>query len=142
MIEKPLSYTKRGKLLSAAGGLFGGPLGIIVSPLVLMVINYFTRKRSSQFNRFTVWAILGIVLAPVCWIPVVATGLLATVLYVDHIERTDPAEAGRIQEEWFPSSEKVFQRMRERYPDKSEEWINCIIGEEQSGGSSELCEGR
>jgi hypothetical protein len=32
--------------------------------------------------------------------------------------------------------------MRERYPDKSEEWINCIIIEDQSGGSRELCEGK
>lgn len=142
MTEKPLSYTKRGKLLSAAGGLFGGPLGVVASPLVLMTINYFTRKRGIKFSRFTVWAMLGIVMAPVCWIPVVATGLFATALYVDHIERTDPAEAGKIQEEWFPSSEKVFQRMRERYPDKSEEWINCIIGEDQSGGSRELCNGK
>lgn len=140
MNEKPLSYTKKGKLISAIGGLFGGPFGVVASPLVLMAINYLTRKRNSKFNRFTVWAIIGIFLVPFCWIPVVAAGMLATSLYVDHIERTNPAEAGRIQEEWFPNSEKVFQRMRERYPDKSEEWINCIIGEDQSGGSRELCE--
>ena len=56
MSERPLSHTKRGKLLAALGGLAGGPLGVIVSPLVLMLINA-TKKKG---NRFLFWFLLGI----------------------------------------------------------------------------------
>lgn len=146
MTEKPLSYTKKGKLISAVGGLFGGPFGVVASPLVLMAINYFTRKRNSKFNRFTIWAIIGVVLAPVCWIPVVAALLLATVVHIEHVERTDPAAAKKIQkdiDEFFliDNPEKDLQRLRERYPDKSERWINCRYDEGRTGGSAENCVG-
>jgi len=56
MTERPLSHTKRGKLLAAAGGLAGGPLGVIVSPLVLMLINSLKKKG----NRFLIWFLIGI----------------------------------------------------------------------------------
>jgi hypothetical protein len=54
--ERPLSHTKRGKLIAAAGGVAGGPLGIIVSPLVLMLIN----AAKKDGNRFMIWGIVGI----------------------------------------------------------------------------------
>ena len=59
MRNRPLSHTKRGKLLAALGGLVGGPLGVIVSPLVLMLIN----ASKKEGNRFLVWALSGI---PIC----------------------------------------------------------------------------
>ena len=59
MENLPLSHTKRGKLLAAIGGLAGGPLGVIVSPLVLMLIN----ASKKEGNRFLIWALSGI---PIC----------------------------------------------------------------------------
>ena len=63
MTDRPLAHTKRGKLLAAAGGLAGGPLGIIVSPLVLILINA-TKKEG---NRFLVWFLLGIPISAGLW---------------------------------------------------------------------------
>ena len=63
MKDRPLAHTKRGKLLAAAGGLAGGPLGIIVSPLVLILINA-TKKEG---NRFLVWFLLGIPISAGLW---------------------------------------------------------------------------
>jgi len=56
MKDRPLSHTKRGKLLAVVGGLSGGPLGVIASPLVLMLIN--THKKEG--NRFVIWFFIGI----------------------------------------------------------------------------------
>ena len=81
MSERPLSHTKRGKLLAAIGGLAGGPLGVIVSPLVLILINLTTRN-NIKCNRFRIWSILGIILAPICWIPIVII-LLGTAVVLD-----------------------------------------------------------
>ena len=81
MTNRPLSHTKRGKLLAALGGLVGGPLGVIVSPLVLALINLTTR-RNIKCNRFRIWTILGIILAPICWIPMVIL-LLGSAVILD-----------------------------------------------------------
>jgi len=139
MTETPLSHTKKGKFLAAAGGLVGGPLGVIVSPIILMIVNYYTRTKASTFKRFTVWALLGVLLAPLCWFPVVAAFVVGTALYVDHVERTDPAKAKMIQDEWFPSDEIRMQRMRENYPKESDKWMKCMIVERDSGGSADNC---
>ena len=81
MSERPLSHTKTGKLLATAGGLAGGPLGVIASPLVLTLINLITRN-NIKCNRFRIWSILGIILAPICWIPIVII-LLGTAVILD-----------------------------------------------------------
>jgi len=59
MTNRPLSHTKRGKLLAVIGGLAGGPLGVIVSPLVLMLIN----ANKKEGNRFFIWFAVGV---PIC----------------------------------------------------------------------------
>jgi len=138
----PLSHTKKGKLLAIAGGLIGGPIGLIVSPIVLVVINYFTRKRGTAFRRFIVWAVLGVFLAPVCWILVIAAVLLSAVLHVDNPERTYPEVLDAIEEQFFGNYDNDLQRLRKRYPDKSESWIVCVHGESISGGSRELCDSK
>jgi len=61
--KRPLSHTKRGKLLAAIGGLAGGPLGVIASPLVLMLIN----ASKKDGNRFLVWFLLGIPISVGLW---------------------------------------------------------------------------
>tara|TARA_B100000959_G_C14713264_1_gene513835 strand:- start:119 stop:676 length:558 start_codon:yes stop_codon:yes gene_type:complete len=63
MSERPLSHTKRGKLLAAAGGLAGGPLGVVISPLILMLINA-TKKKG---NRFLLWFLIGIPISVGLW---------------------------------------------------------------------------
>ena len=60
MENLPLSHTKRGKLLAAIGGLAGGPLGVIVSPLVLMLVN----ASKKEGNRFLIWALSGTIWRP------------------------------------------------------------------------------
>jgi len=137
-----LSHTKRGKLLAIAGGLIGGPLGLIISPIVLVVINYFTRKRGDAFRRFIVWAALGVILAPICWFLVISAALLSVVLQVDDPERSYPAALDAIHEQLFGDYDNDLQRLREKYPDKSENWIVCVHGESISGGSRELCDSK
>ena len=63
MTNRPLSHTKRGKLLAAIGGLAGGPLGVIVSPLVLMLIN----ASKKEGNRFLIWFLLGMPISAGLW---------------------------------------------------------------------------
>ena len=56
MIKKPLSETKMGILLSSIAGIAGGPVGVVVSPLVLTYIN----KIKKSGNRFLVWSLIGV----------------------------------------------------------------------------------
>ena len=63
MTDRPLSHTKRGKILAAVGGLAGGPLGIIASPLVLMIVN----ANKKDGNRFLVWFALGVPISIGLW---------------------------------------------------------------------------
>lgn len=58
--EKPLAFTKRGKILAVLGGIPCGPLGLVASPSVLCLINYFSRKGQKRTNRFLIWTVLGI----------------------------------------------------------------------------------
>lgn len=64
MHQKPLSHTKKGKLIAAAAGAVGGPLGIAVSPIVLMLVN----AAKKDGNRFLIWAIVGIPASIGLWI--------------------------------------------------------------------------
>jgi len=64
---KPLSEKPLGYLLSVAGGLLGGPIGLIASPLVLFGLNKaLTPSEGKAPNRFRAWALTGIVGAPIC----------------------------------------------------------------------------
>lgn len=58
--EKPLGYA-----LSAGGGILGGPLGLIISPLVLLILNNAMKPIGDKKpNRFRAWALIGIIGAP------------------------------------------------------------------------------
>jgi hypothetical protein len=70
--QKPLSEKSLGYVLATAGGLFGGPIGLLVSPYVLLLLNRtFKPKNGKQPNRFLAWTLIGIVAAPVCWLPII-----------------------------------------------------------------------
>lgn len=58
--EKPLAFTKRGKILAVLGGIPCGPLGMAVSPAALCLINRFTIGGAKKTNRFLIWSLLGI----------------------------------------------------------------------------------
>lgn len=59
----PLSRTKRGVFIALLGGVLGGPLGIIVSPLVLFLVSHIKKDG----NRFLIWAIIGLPASIVLW---------------------------------------------------------------------------
>jgi hypothetical protein len=62
---KPLSERPKGYLLAVAGGLLGGGFGLILSPLVLFGLNQALKEKDGKRpNRFKIWAIVGIVMAP------------------------------------------------------------------------------
>ena len=63
--RKTLAYTKKGLLIACLGGILGGPLGLVVSPVLLLFINSVTRNHGISVNRFLIWSALGILLAPV-----------------------------------------------------------------------------
>lgn len=70
--DKPLSQSKKGYFLAFLGGTLGLPVGWVLSPLVLYLLNkYFKGKADSSPNRFRIWAIIGIVAAPMCYLPFV-----------------------------------------------------------------------
>jgi len=136
MSERPLSHTKRGKLLAAIGGLAGGgPLGLVLAPLVLMLVNAF-KKRG---NRFLFWGILGIFLAPLCWIPVVGIGILKMAEYeanypgkidkefddffIELFEDGDPCGPG-----FSGPSDTVYEEdiKRLKKEGKNPKWIACL----------------
>jgi hypothetical protein len=66
----PLSEKPQGYLLSIAGGIIGGPIGMILSPIVLVLLNNGLRAKEGKVpNRFAIWALAGIVGAPLSWTP-------------------------------------------------------------------------
>lgn len=66
---RPLSQKPVGYGLALLGGVLGGPLGFIISPLTLFILNRL-RRRNDQVhpNRFRAWALLGIIGAPTSWL--------------------------------------------------------------------------
>lgn len=66
---KPLSEKPAGYGLALLGGVLGGPLGLITSPLTLFILNKLRKGKDREPpNRFLTWALLGIIGAPVSWI--------------------------------------------------------------------------
>ena len=69
--ERPLSEKKRGYLLAILGGTLGFPFGWLTSPLILFCLNKTLKEKDGkQPNRFKIWALLGIVGAPLSLIPI------------------------------------------------------------------------
>lgn len=59
--KRPLGY-----LLAVLGGLPGSPLGLLTSPAVLFLLNKSMKgKEGKQPNIFAVWALIGIIGAPI-----------------------------------------------------------------------------
>ena len=67
--QKPLGYG-----LAIIGGTLGGPLGWITSPIVLFSLNRILKERDGIHpNRFLIWALAGIVGAPLSFAPIIAS---------------------------------------------------------------------
>ena len=67
--QKPLGY-----VLAILGGTLGGPLGWITSPIVLFGLNRILKEKDGkQHNRFLIWALVGIVGAPLSLAPIIAS---------------------------------------------------------------------
>ena len=63
---KPLSQKPLGYILAVLGGTLGGPLGWIISPAVLVVLNkIFVDTDTKKTNRFLIWSLIGIIGAPI-----------------------------------------------------------------------------
>ena len=68
--QRPLSSKKRAYLLAYLGGFFGGPIGSLVSPFVLYGVKRTMKEKDGKKpNIFKRWALIGIVAAPLCWLP-------------------------------------------------------------------------
>lgn len=133
--NRPLSQTKKGKLIACLLGLIGGgPIGFVISPLVLMLVNAIKRRG----NRFLIWGILGVVAAPILWIPTIIVGIALT---DNHLQETNPQLLKKIDEWFFGNPEKEIQALRDKYfpQGASENFVQCVYGEKISGGSRDLC---
>merc|ERR1712070_337230 len=63
--EKPIGY-----VLATLGGIAGGPIGLIISPLNLFLMTKILKNTSEKrANRFRAWALSGIAIAPLCLFP-------------------------------------------------------------------------
>lgn len=69
---KILSNRPVGYLIAVlGGGIFGGPIGLLFSPLVLVLLNLFIEDNADRkYNRLLIWALVGIVGAPLSLYPV------------------------------------------------------------------------
>lgn len=67
--QKPLGYG-----LAIVGGTLGGPLGWITSPIVLFGLNRLLKEKDGKHpNRFLIWALAGIIGAPLSLAPIIAS---------------------------------------------------------------------
>ena len=62
---KLLATSKRGFLLASAGGLIGGPFGLLLGPLILGIINIACRGKGKSVSRFRMWCYAGVAIAPI-----------------------------------------------------------------------------
>ena len=67
---KPLSEKWQGYALAVLAGAFGGTVGLIASPMVLLMTTIVQRNQREKphQNRFKTWALNGLVGAPLCLI--------------------------------------------------------------------------
>jgi hypothetical protein len=76
---KPLSEKPLGYLLAAAGGLLGGPLGVILSLAVLISLTAIMKPKDGKHpNRFLAWSLVGIVGVPISLAPTLPSSDKAT----------------------------------------------------------------
>lgn len=69
-IPKPLSEKVFGYFIAFLGGTLGGPIGLVASPVVLLILNSaLKQKDDKQPNRFLIWSLIGIVGAPLSLAP-------------------------------------------------------------------------
>jgi len=72
--NRALSQKPSGYVLAILGGTFGGPLGWITSPMVLFGLNRILKEEDGKHpNRFLIWALAGIIGAPLSLAPVIAS---------------------------------------------------------------------
>ncbi len=65
--QKPLSERRIGYGLAILGGTLGFPIGWVASPLALFILNKKLKHDGKKPpNRFLIWALIGIVGAPLC----------------------------------------------------------------------------
>jgi hypothetical protein len=67
-MTRPLSKHPVGFLIAFALGSFGGPVGLVVSPLLLFILGQSMGNMpdGTRGNAFLIWALAGIPLAPLC----------------------------------------------------------------------------
>jgi len=69
--EKSLSQKPLGYLLAILGGTLGAPIGWIMSPVVLLILNNVMPEKDGKHpNRFLAWALVGIIGAPLSLAPI------------------------------------------------------------------------
>jgi hypothetical protein len=72
--SRPLSQKPIGYVLAILGGTLGGPIGWITSPLVLFSLNRIPKDKEGKHpNRFLIWALAGIIGAPLSLAPIIAS---------------------------------------------------------------------
>jgi len=65
-VKKPLSESPLGYVFAVLGGLPAFPIGLLASPGVLFLLNKIMKeKEGKRPNRFAVWALIGIIGAPI-----------------------------------------------------------------------------
>lgn len=74
-LKKPLSEKPLGYILAAAGGLLGGPIGVILSLVVLFTLSAVLKPKDGKVpNRFKYWMLAGIIGVPLSVAPFMGGG--------------------------------------------------------------------
>ena len=77
--QKPLSKKPLGYFLTVLGGTLGGPIGWIVSPVVMVILNNIMKEKDGKHpNRFLVWGLIGIIGAPISLAPIIGNSSTPT----------------------------------------------------------------
>jgi hypothetical protein len=73
--RKPLSEKPLGYILAATGGILGGPIGVILSLVVLFTLSAILKPKDGKVpNRFKYWILSGIVGVPLSLMPFMGSG--------------------------------------------------------------------